>query len=449
MNINSPFRVKHAPAVFGLLVASWLGIISASSAAQTTIETPPTPLVTWIDTKTGHRITRLSSEPNSKTLYFNENAYTPDGKQMIYVASQSVYVLDLTTFKTRQLVAGPAIDVVVGHKSPTVYFMHPNDTSLYAIGVNTGQILKIATLPPNAEISTLNADENLAAGVYVEGNGLDKLNHPPDPNLKAHAVRANVMDERLAMHLPMVLFTLNLQTGAISTVLKGTDWLSHVQFSPKDPTLLMYCHEGLWWKVDRIWTIRADGSQNRLIHTRTVNDEIAGHEFWDPDGKTIWYDLQVPRGQNFYLASYNTDTQAREWYSVERDAWSIHYNVASDDSIFCGDGADGAQVARSRNARWIELFTPNQNPVAPEINQTGLIQSGFFTTEHLASMVKQNYTLEPNVRFSPDHKLVIFTSNMFGPSYVFAVEVAQTVPVTTVITTTTTTTPPTTTPPQK
>jgi oligogalacturonide lyase len=37
-------------------------------------------------------------------------------------------------------------------------------------------------------------------------------------------------------------------------------------------------------------------------------------------------------------------------------------------------------------------------------------------------MAHHNYRLEPNVRFSPDKKLVIFTSNMFGPSYVFGVE---------------------------
>jgi len=35
------------------------------------------------------------------------------------------------------------------------------------------------------------------------------------------------------------------------------------------------------------------------------------------------------------------------------------------------------------------------------------------------------YREEPNVRFSPDKTLVIFTSNMFGPSYVFGVEVAK------------------------
>jgi oligogalacturonide lyase len=39
----------------------------------------------------------------------------------------------------------------------------------------------------------------------------------------------------------------------------ATDWLNHVQFSPTDPTLMMFCHEGPWHKVDRIWTIRTDG----------------------------------------------------------------------------------------------------------------------------------------------------------------------------------------------
>ena len=40
-------------------------------------------------------------------------------------------------------------------------------------------------------------------------------------------------------------------------------------------------------------------------------------------------------------------------------------------------------------------------------------------------MSHHNYREEPNVRFSPDKSLVLFTSNMFGPSYVFAAEVAK------------------------
>ena len=37
-------------------------------------------------------------------------------------------------------------------------------------------------------------------------------------------------------------------------------WIDHQQFSPTDPNLLLYAHEGTWHEVDRIWTIRTDGS---------------------------------------------------------------------------------------------------------------------------------------------------------------------------------------------
>ena len=40
-------------------------------------------------------------------------------------------------------------------------------------------------------------------------------------------------------------------------------------------------------------------------------------------------------------------------------------------------------------------------------------------------MSKHNDKLEPNVRFSPDRKMVLFTSNILGPSFVFGVEIAK------------------------
>ena len=39
------------------------------------------PPAEWIDPDTGHRVVRLSTEPGSASLYFNQNAYTPDGKK--------------------------------------------------------------------------------------------------------------------------------------------------------------------------------------------------------------------------------------------------------------------------------------------------------------------------------------------------------------------------------
>ena len=47
---------------------------------------------TWVDKDTGHRVWRITDEPNSGGFYFNVNAYTPDGKQMIYTAPDGIHV---------------------------------------------------------------------------------------------------------------------------------------------------------------------------------------------------------------------------------------------------------------------------------------------------------------------------------------------------------------------
>ncbi len=179
-----------------------------------------------------------------------------------------------------------------------------------------------------------------------------------------------------------------------------------------------------WQQVDRIWNIKADGTGNELVHKRTMAMEIAGHEFWGVDGKTIWYDLQTPKGEDFWLAGYTPATGVRRWYHMERNEWSIHFNVTADESLMCGDGGDPGQVAKAPDGEWIELFYPRLERNSG-INEKDFVQPGVFRSERLVNMSKHNYKLEPNVRFSPDKKMIYFTSNMFGPSYVFGVEVAK------------------------
>ena len=186
----------------------------------------------------------------------------------------------------------------------------------------------------------------------------------------------------------------------------------------------MFCHEGPWHKVDRIWNVRTDGSGLTKIHSRTLEMEIAGHEFFSADGKSIWYDLQTPRGEDFWVAGYRLDTQERTWYHLQRDEWSVHFNVSPDGKLFAGDGGDEEMVANAKDGKWIYLFRPRMvrnYGVASE--QKGLVKTGVLQSERLVNMSKHNYALEPNVTFTPDMKWIVFRSNMFGATHVFAVEV--------------------------
>jgi oligogalacturonide lyase len=458
-----PLRTSSARSVPALLVLASLSIPVTAQTAPA----GPAPPKTWVDKDTGHRVWRLSEEPNSGGFYFNVNAYTPDDRQMIYTAPDGIHVYDLAAHTERLLVAnppgvasGPGIvhAVVVGHKTNSVFFTKTdaatNVTSIYKADTNTGAVRKLTDLAPKMGIASINADETLAAGTYIEGDSTGKeygsnLPAPAQPagaadNKVASAAqgphyqppnKGAMMEARLEAKLPLVLFTVRLEPGpngekpgTMRTLLHSTDWVNHLLFSPTDPQLLMYCHEGPWQKVDRIWMIHTDGTQNTLIHKRTMLMEIAGHEFWGLDGETIWYDWQYPKGEDFFLAGYNLQTGKRTAYHMQRDEWSIHFNLTKDLSLFTGDGGDPGQVARAKDGEWIELFRPQMvGGTQGALNEPAFWQPGVFHSEHLVNMSHHYYREEPNVRFSPDKTLVIFTSNMFGPSYVFAAEVAKAV----------------------
>jgi len=443
-----------------MLIACGFLLSSLISAAQVA-STPPK---TWVDKDTGHRIWRLSDEPNSGAFYFNVNAYTPDGKKMFYTAHDGIYVLNLATRNSKLLVPNPPRPagerrgpwggvraLVAGHKTPSIFYTQidaqTHIASVYKANAETGAIRKLVDLPAGHGIVSVNADETLAAGTYIEG-GDPRQNFgppPPDakdaPNLgddKPHfqpSGKGAMMEARLKSQLPLVLFTLRLEPGPNGEkpgeekiLLHSTDWVNHLLFSPSDPALLMYCHEGPWQKVDRIWTIHTDGTANRLIHQRTMAMEIAGHEFWGLDGETIWYDWQYPKGEDFFLAGYNLKTGQRTAYHLQRNEWSIHFNLTQDLDLFAGDGGDSGQVAKAKDGEWIELFHPERIKVSDDtLNAPGFWQPGRFRAERLINMAHHNYRQEPNVRFSPDKKLVIFTSNMFGPSYILAAEVDKAV----------------------
>jgi oligogalacturonide lyase len=399
-------------------------MLAGALRSQTNAEPPRT----WVDADTGHRVVRLTDEPGSASLYFNQNAYTADGKKLVYTTPGGISVLDLKTHASRAVVTGRVRVIVTGRKTQNVYYL--KDDAVYSTDIESGVTREIAKIPPRGSVATVNADETLLAGTYTErdtpasgaepaqsARQLQPLDQPLD--------KEQSMERRLAARIPMGLFVIDVKTGALTTIHKSTDWLNHLEFSPTDPELLMFCHEGPWHQVDRLWTIHADGRGLTRIHSRTMAMEIWGHEFWSQDGKTIWYDLQTPRGEVFWLAGYNVDTGERTWYHLERNEWSIHFNVSKDGTLFAGDGGDPGQVARAPDGEWLYLFRPEliQNRGVDDKN---LVKPGILRAERLVNMSRHQYRLEPNVSFTPDQKWVVFRSNMFGPTYTFAVEVAKT-----------------------
>ena len=437
--------MKSGISLLALAALAWTGAAVAKPVKQ------------WTDATTGHEIVQITDAPGgAASLYFHQNSYTPQGDKMVISTPDGISVVTLADWSVTPLVKGRDLQLLfTGRRTRTAYYAcrRRDDaggaTTIFAADIDSGKTRRIATVAKGS-IGSINADETLLLGQWAASDKPlqpDGTKKDGEPEIKQQFGQANYaatgpdgqpltfaeakevrLNERLEAKIPMEIFTIDIRTGERKVVVASTDWLNHVQFSPTDPGLIMYCHEGPWHKVDRIWTIRTDGTGKQLVHKRFMNMEIAGHEFFSPDGKWIWYDLQTPRGEVFWLAGYELATGHRRWYHVDRNMWSVHYNQAPDLQHFSGDGGDSEMVAHAPDGKYLYLFTPKDIPDVAGIhadNAADLVAPGTFDAEKIVDMARHDYRLEPNITFTPDGAWMIFRSNMDGSNQVYAVRVKK------------------------
>ncbi len=401
-----------------LLYFTLVLILAISSQAQDlpVLETgSQTPMPeAWIDKDTGHKLIHLTDrEGDNRSFYFHNNPFLPatstENEKMIFYGmvdgERQLFSVDLKTRETVQLTNKKGVSGEIVGKNTRRVFYQCSD-SVFSTGVDDHKTRLIYVFPDSiqANITTLNADETLLAGA---------VSSPEEQELfRKNPKKSDFFTIIYEARLRRSLFTIDVESGTFKKIYSENAWLNHIQFSPTEPELLMFCHEGPWHKVDRIWTININGGQPKLMHKRTMDMEIAGHEFFSPDGKRIWFDLQLPRGETFFLSGVDVKTGQEKRYSLTRDEWSIHFTLSPDQTLFAGDGGDPGQVAKASDGMWIYLFYP---------------EGDHFRSQRLVNMTHHDYQLEPNVHFSPDGKWIIFRANFEGHSDIYAVELKPSV----------------------
>ncbi len=381
----------------------------------------------WIDKDTGHKIVRISDENGSSSFYFHQNGYA--GDKLVFQTRHGLSTYNFKTKKIEEIVKGRAGSVIVGRKTHKVFYTKGDE--VFETDIDTKEtrlIVKTNKLRGGAGFA-VNADETLLGGSATVGeipqeprptqpeqnaqtSTETKPNTQPTPEQgrDSYVGKGEMMERRLAAKIPMMLYTINIKTGEVKFFHPATDWMNHVQFSPTDSTLMMFSHEGPWHKVNRTWIIRTDGSGLKAIRERTMDMEIWGHEFFSQDGKWIYYDLQTPKSEIFWLGGYEIKTGKSVKYSLIKREWSVHFNVSPNGKIFSGDGGGPNSVAKGDNGQFMYLFKP---------------KSGKFIAEKLVNLANHDYSLEPNGTFTPDGKWLVFRSNMLGPTHIYAVEIKK------------------------
>ncbi len=415
-------KSKNFSPIISLLVIVFSSV-NMSLNAQPVMETGGQKMPDeWIDKSTGHKIVRLTRiEGSSYSFYFHNNPFI--GNKMVFyntspqkadeqaakveisntsAKGRQIHWVDLKTLKTEQLTNHKTAmnGEIVSAKTREIFFQVKD--SVFSVNVDTKKETLVYVFPDDfkASITAVNADGSLLGG--AKSSDEEKELFKKYPNKSSYF---NIIYEA---KLPRTLFTIDIKNKQLNKLHTDTAWLNHVQFSAADPNLLMFCHEGPWHKVNRIWSIDVKTKKITQIHKRIMDMEIAGHEWSSADGNIIWYDLQQPRSTTFFIEGHHVKTGEKTKYELQRDEWSIHFNSTKDNKMFCGDGGDPGQVARAKDGMWVYLFTPAGNK---------------FVSEKLVNMKNHKYSLEPNVHFSPDENWVIFRANFEGETNVYAVEV--------------------------
>src|SRR5262245_56813410 len=161
-------------AAIALLGAAMLGAVQAP---------PPRD---WIDTATGHRVVRLTDDAGGSTLYFHDNAFSPEGDKLMFTTPRGMAVVDVAKIGQSDLVPELVTATRGGYfarRSREIYYSAAapgaarGGGAIMAVNVDTKKTREVKFAR-----GLVNADETLS--LVKNGNAIDTDGKYPKPPVR-------------------------------------------------------------------------------------------------------------------------------------------------------------------------------------------------------------------------------------------------------------------------
>jgi oligogalacturonide lyase len=320
------------------------------------------------DDKTGRTIQQLTSTGNNVHLYFTENSFDAHHPEIIFRSDRAsgqdraphqeplynLFRLDLETGQIVQLTDEPVSVGGVTKTPDSRLVVYVTGQKVRQLDTVTGEI---STVYEEMGAFRLGAPSISANRRYIAFCRNETVEVPRGPNytgFKDHYYL--VKDGRVTL---AYLDGTCPGGAAWFDVFKDTHWLSHFQFSPDDPTIASFCHEGPWHLVtQRIWVLDFVSHQAWPCFRQGEQDSI-GHEFWTQDGY-LFFDDRGP-GHDGTITSDRTQAVAADVAvkastmvpfvgladrhgnlikRIDMPYYCNHYHANADNSVLVGDDVD-------------------------------------------------------------------------------------------------------------
>lgn len=348
------------------------------------------------DSKTGRTVWQMTDTPGRVThaQYFTQPACTPDGRWLVYGSDRGSGPDQLNLFKM-DLETGESIQLTESDRSLTPRWSHisPDGKEVYYIeDRNHVRTVNLSTLEERSicriegcfrphQLNVSPDNRFLIDGVFLE----DK----PEEDF--------LIGQGFLIRSALVM--IDTATGKLSRLLDGNTPRTHAQFCPADPNLLLYCYGGPWWRVQRMWLIRTDGTGNRPIFVQT-NFEGVGHDFWSENGKTL----------------YATCSGGRQ----PQGLWAVSADGKDERCVLAGP-CTGHGTANPAEDRFVIDEIYNDCAVGLWFSRKGAVQAELLCQTGV-NWAGDRQEYHPHPKFLPDGRRVSFTSAMSGGGEVYVVE---------------------------
>ncbi len=257
------------------------------------------------------------SKGNTIHPYFTQPLFSHDGETLLVVSDRSgswqLYRLDIPDKILTQLTnddnINPHAPCLDGKRMIAYYwsgrFLKSVDLETYETNViyavPEGYVPSVLSLTPDGRYLAFSFYEKLKLGSYKGRSQFTAL-------------------EYLFRRPRSLVVRIDLKKDEALPVWGENAWITHVNISPVNPDIILFCHEGPWHLVQRMWVVNASTHEVWPLVKQKRYVEIAGHEFFKKDGQVVaqfgrrssptskdwtYYDIFVnPDGSNLRMYKY-------------------------------------------------------------------------------------------------------------------------------------------------
>lgn len=365
---------------------------------------------TVVDPDTGATVRQLSpNEGDTHGPYFTQNMMSNDGDIVLvsssYTGTRQVHFIDLNAQEmvqaSQEFGVGGHQPVLDGERRIAYYW--------------SGRILRKVDLSTLQSEALYEIPEGFRGGILSIDNSGRYLAFVYSERVESSTTTGKIysgMKEHFYRRPSSVVMRFDLEENQAEAVWGEQNWISHVNISPVDPDLVLFCHEGPWDRVHRMWVVRASTGECWPLVDRQKVLEKDGHEFFTASGRVVTQYAKratVDAEWEQYNLIIRPDGTGEERYLFPSKRPGHVQTAHHDETLLVGDGAypEGEEEQYGRSFMSLMRHTDDYRVVFKPL------------CKHDTSWTTQQS--HPHPFFAPDDQSLFFNSDRGGRANIYQV----------------------------